>query len=366
MRDYKVIGYKLCFLFILLTLLVSSIFDVENVKADEMSTNWTPTVNKTLIDQTLEDDMFDFTISSLNNGVLPSNTTTSNTGSNVLFDPITFTQADVGKTYIYRISENKNDIYEMTDDYYDISVKVSRDASNNIIATENILKNTNNPNANNLGGGFWNIGGWVVRSGGNGVGSIVTLDDTPTDEQTVFRILNNASGNRDWAQRQIPYTNGNEYIVSGYVRIPADSTYNSVKALVRIWDDGQGKALLSKTFTINKSDGWVPYSYTYTFNGTEANSTYQVGISGAGEIEINGLRIDSKQYNATRTFTNKYIGKKVTVNKKTKGGFHNENFTFKVKAWKTIDAVTNYVDFSHQGLESIGNNEYTFYTYCRS
>ena len=186
-----------CLAIMLLALCNSFIFGASEARASTTSVEWAPTLNKALTGQTLEDGMFDFTISSTNGGPLPANTTTSNIGENIPFDKIVFKNADVGKIYYYKITEDDNPLYRATPNSYDISVKVSRDANGNIVATENILKNTNNPNADHLGGYTWPIGGWSLRSGGNGTGSIVSLNDTPTDEETVFRVLNNTTGNKD-------------------------------------------------------------------------------------------------------------------------------------------------------------------------
>ena len=274
---------KNCFYRVMLLVATISSFYAVNVNADTTSTEWTPKIDTTLTGKTLENGMLTYTISTSNNGPLPSSTSASNVDENVTFGAITFTDEHVGNTYYYIISQDDTTYYNATPESYDISVRVTRDSSNNIIVLENILKNTNNPNANKLGGITWDIGGLGVRSGGDGVGSIHTLDDTPTDETTVFRITGNTSGNRDWAQTKVPYVNGNTYIISGYVRVPVDSSNSSVKALIRIWDTTQGKSLITKTITINKSDGWVPFSYTYVFNGTEDNSAYHVGLSGAGD-----------------------------------------------------------------------------------
>lgn len=348
------------YVFLLLLIFISSFYGA-CVNADTVSTEWTPKFKTSLTDETLSDGMFSYRITSKNNGPLPSDTSVTNNGENVVFGAVTFDASHVGNTYYYIISQDKN-YYQATPESYEISVKVSRNANNNIIATENILKNTNNPNANKLGAITWEIGGWGVRSTGDGKGSIHTLDDVPTKEKTVFRITDHTTGNKDWGQTIIPYTNGYEYTVSGYVRIPTESSYDTAKALIRLWDSGQGRAIFSKTLTINKSDGWVPYSYKYTFNGTEDNTSYQVGVTGAGDIELNGMRLESSQSSIVRTFVNEYIGTPVTVDVNTKGGFDNESFTFKVKAWKD-DENTNdrtYLDLSSKGLTSIGDNYYTF------
>ena len=239
---------------------------------------------------------------------------------------------------------------------------MQQDANGNIVAKENrnLLRNTNNPEATSIN---WDNGGWRIASHGDGTGTILTSDDTPTGEKTVFKVYNNTTGNKDVQQNKVPYTLEETYILSGYIRVPEDSPTDSVTSLVRIWDNTANKQVHAKKKVITKDDGWVRYEYTYKFtrgnllfDPDPTNSAYLVGLTGAGSIEITGMRLETRATYNARTFANTYNGKQIKVEKTTKGGFHNETFTFKIKAWKD----DSYADFSEVGLTSIGNNEYTF------
>lgn len=128
--------------------------------------------------------------------------------------------------------------------------------------------------------------GWDVNSGGNGVGSIVEIDDSPVPELThAFRISNNSSGNRDWQQRVEDFAmqgRDGSWVFSAYARaIGASATY-----LVRVWSASQN---FGKQGSIGTA--WtrleIPVKLTGTVGNASATDSPNMlfGLTGSGSIE---------------------------------------------------------------------------------
>ena len=125
---------------------------------------------------------------------------------------------------------------------------------------------------------------WRGGSGGNGVFS-VTEDNTVPVGKYSWNITGNTSGNRDFAQYKQPYNTNAVYTASFYAK-------GNGTCLWRSWDANGSAARQSKTWTLTSS--WTRYSYTFTAIGTQQtnNCSYQVGLQGAGNIYLCGMKLE--------------------------------------------------------------------------
>lgn len=128
---------------------------------------------------------------------------------------------------------------------------------------------------------------WWMASGGDGVGSIETVTDSPQAGcDTVFRISDNTSGNRDFAQvvsdadRTVTKVSElTDYVFSTWVRgIGGDVTY-----LVRMWDNQLIYTMQGAATTSWQRISFVVRSSRAYNAGNKIQ--FQFGISGAGDIE---------------------------------------------------------------------------------
>ena len=131
--------------------------------------------------------------------------------------------------------------------------------------------------------------GWCIQSGGNGVGTIEDVTDSPVDGVSKsFRITGNTSGNRDW-QQQVPdfYYKGADgnWTLTVYVR----GIGGSVRAMVRVWSQEQN---FLKTTSVGTD--WtlleIPISLTSNVStigapNTSSSPNLLIGMTGAGSIE---------------------------------------------------------------------------------
>ncbi|WP_312105095.1 Spy0128 family protein [Pygmaiobacter massiliensis] len=98
------------------------------------------TGTKAINDRTLRDGEFSFQIEALDNAPLNGATAgklvVNNSGSNFTFTGLHFTQADIGHTYTYRITEKDNNVAGVAIDptSYDVTVAVGYDAANDRLA----------------------------------------------------------------------------------------------------------------------------------------------------------------------------------------------------------------------------------------
>ena len=137
----------------------------------------------------------------------------------------------------------------------------------------------------------WDKSGWVVTSGGNGTGNQFTLTDSPNKLCSVgWRISNNTSGNRDFAQYKFPWVKGQEYTVSGYARAINGS---GASLLIRCWDNTAAVARMTYTKTLS-SGSWQYFSYTFTLPTTTDinNSQFAFGLSGNCSAEFCCLKLE--------------------------------------------------------------------------
>ena len=124
---------------------------------------------------------------------------------------------------------------------------------------------------------------YYIESGGNGVGSIEEISDSPVSTHNkAFRITGNASGNRDFHLRMNERMIANEkYVFTAYVRA---INVNQATALIRLYGANQ---IFGKTLTVTNQ--WTHISVPMTTNTWDSTNTTQMsilfGISGAGSIE---------------------------------------------------------------------------------
>ena len=137
----------------------------------------------------------------------------------------------------------------------------------------------------------WEKGAWICTSGGNGTGTQFTLTDSPNKLcQIGWRISNNTSGNRDFAQFNFPWIKGQEYTFSGYAR-----AINGAGAtlLIRCWDNTAREAKMTYTKTLS-SGSWQYFSYTFTLsNSTDVtNSQFAFGLMGNCSAEFCCIKLE--------------------------------------------------------------------------
>ena len=153
------------------------------------------------------------------------------------------------------------------------------------IGGRNLLWNTGNPQILSSLSTIQKYG-WVVLSGGNGVGTIETIMDSPVPTlNKTFRISNNTSGNKDFVQVVMPELETNYdkiHVFSAYVRgVGGDAT-----ALIRSWNNTKSKAAFQKSLSV--STNWQKIEILYTsFDNSIVGDNLDIrfGITGAGSIE---------------------------------------------------------------------------------
>lgn len=147
----------------------------------------------------------------------------------------------------------------------------------------NILRNSADPMSHyNTSGSTWAAGTWLVRSGGNGTPS---SGPAISSNLTGVTISENSSGNRDIAQPSIPYVSGRAYTASAYVKVSASSSKNSITAQIRIWNDTSSNLFAGNTMTVSSNSEWSLITLAF-IAPSSGNLCYQVGISGAGAIDM--------------------------------------------------------------------------------
>ncbi len=155
--------------------------------------------------------------------------------------------------------------------------------SNVQIGGRNLLRGTGSPSTVSP----INYEGWFVTSGGNGVGSIETIADSPVPAVTrAFRITGNTSGNRDFAQKNKTLESDftGPYRFSAWVR----GVGGSVNALIRSWNITTEKAAFSKTINgIGTDWTYIDFEFVPSGNSTKLGDLIDArfGITGAGSIE---------------------------------------------------------------------------------
>ena len=149
------------------------------------------------------------------------------------------------------------------------------------IGGRNLLRGTANPTL-----GSRNPPRWEVQSGGNGVGSVATISDSPVQDLTkTFRITGNTSGSRDFVQDVDVIQNdfGAIFRFSAYAR----GIGGSVTALIRSWNSTKGNEAFRKTVTVGTDWMRLDFEFVATSGGAVDGDRIDArfGITGAGSIE---------------------------------------------------------------------------------
>lgn len=122
---------------------------------------------------------------------------------------------------------------------------------------------------------------WYVNSGGDGTGSVFEVTDLPeVGDIRGFRITGNTTGNRDWIQTSVPYVEGKTYTASFWAR-------GSGRMLFRVW-----KTSAQVTYTATLTSDWKHYSKTFTATANIVGGSFQLGVSGAGNIDVCAMKLE--------------------------------------------------------------------------
>ncbi|HEM6220012.1 TPA: hypothetical protein U2C55_000591 [Streptococcus suis] len=183
----------------------------------------------------------------------------------------------------YALSTTVQNLVEETADSFSRTISETKALIPTEIGGINLLLNTASlPLGNRFNGT------WLSTSGGNGTASVVDLDDLPSNNlKKAVRVVNNTNGgNKDLAQG-INLTIGDTYTISCWARVSSLSTESNVILLMRSWTTNDTNKSLH--LPINNTV-WKRYSKTFTADAI-ANSI-QFGQSGAGIIEICGMKLE--------------------------------------------------------------------------
>ena len=141
------------------------------------------------------------------------------------------------------------------------------------IGGRNILRGTYIKSLSNANS--WEAGGFKAASGGNGVASVVPIDDSPVKSiDYAVQITGNTSGNRDITQTGIPYIPGEQYTFSIWVK-------GTGTLLFRSWNSTTGAQDASIYKRAVSFDKWTRVIATFLSGSTEGSKTIQFGITGS-------------------------------------------------------------------------------------
>ncbi len=143
--------------------------------------------------------------------------------------------------------------------------------------------------------------GWVLTSGGNGTGSVVTgYNNLGTSDKYLlpyplaYTIKGNTSGNRDFAQK-VTLTKGKTYVLSWYHRLIEGTT--SATVLVRNWNSTNNAAELTLYNTKVTNTAWERRVVKFTATSENSELTnIQFGLSGAGSIQFACMKLEQADY----------------------------------------------------------------------
>lgn len=143
--------------------------------------------------------------------------------------------------------------------------------------------------------------GWVITSGGNGKGSVVTgYNNLGTTDKfflpypLAYTITGNTSGNRDFAQR-VYLTKGKKYVLSWYSRLMNGCT--SATLLIRNWNTSTGACELTLFDSKVTNTSWERRCVVFTATSETAEVTnIQFGLSGAGSVQYACMKLEEADY----------------------------------------------------------------------
>ncbi len=143
--------------------------------------------------------------------------------------------------------------------------------------------------------------GWLLTSGGNGVGSVVKgFNNLGTDDRTelpyplAYTIKGNTSGNRDFAQR-VYLKKGRTYVLTWYSRLIDGTT--SATLLVRNWNTSNGACELTLFNSKVTNTFWRRECVKFTATSEDSEITsLQFGVSGSGNVQYACMKLEEADY----------------------------------------------------------------------
>ncbi|WP_051197923.1 phage tail protein [Butyrivibrio sp. MB2005] len=143
--------------------------------------------------------------------------------------------------------------------------------------------------------------GWVLKSSGDGVGSVVTgYDNLGTTDRYVlpyplaYAITGNTTGNKDYAQK-VSLTKGKTYVLSWYARLVNNCT--SAAILIRNWNVTTNACELTLYNSKITNTVWQRFCVKFTAtNENSENTNIQFGISGAGSVQFACVKLEQADF----------------------------------------------------------------------
>lgn len=134
---------------------------------------------------------------------------------------------------------------------------------------------------------------WVFGSGGNGTSAILTDYNIPVGHK-IYRIMNNTSGNKDYAQYSLPYFSlieNETYTMSCYCR-------GAATIQLRIWDKTTGQSLFTWTKQIQNTDEWIRYDTQFVATSQMIGNNhigFLFGVTGkttSANVDFCGFKVE--------------------------------------------------------------------------
>lgn len=206
--------------------------------------------------------------------------TTGSTNSLYFTDLTVFTDGDFAYSDVCLSSS-----YEAAKVAYNKAVTAQESIDGLELGGRNLLRGTNEYKY--VSTRLWERAEWYISSGGNGTGQVNDITDAPVPGiRKSFSVLNNTTGNRDIGEAQIPFTAGDEYTVSGYVRLTNGCT--SANMLVRLYTTSAQFQLYKK---ITNTE-WEHFHVTGVVNSVGSYNSCIFGLAGAGSIEYCAVKLE--------------------------------------------------------------------------
>lgn len=167
------------------------------------------------------------------------------------------------------------------------SVDVTRDIKSAVdgidISGVNLLRNTDPKQID----GVESSSTWILGSAGNGSAKVIDLPDSNIfTAKHGFEIYGNTTGNRDFTQRPIHWTN-NKYVFSIYVRIADVSQVKAIDMLTRAWSNQTNKAVFENHHTITSKE-WTRVTMSIDASSfySQSGVSMAFGLAGIGSMDF--------------------------------------------------------------------------------
>lgn len=186
-------------------------------------------------------------------------------------------------------------------------------APEDLVPNPNILRSTNQnidlvPFADTATA-LWSQGKWGISSGtaSSGSAELVRLDDAPDGQLYGFRVWSTTTGNKDVVQSEVQdaLEPSVPYQFTCYARLTPGITQSSAKAQIRLYGYATSSAttasaLVTFTKTLSSTE-WTRLWYVITltkahFENVNKVKTPLVGVSGVGDIQLCGLKLERSNY----------------------------------------------------------------------